>query len=162
MTCRLECPANAEEQLVRALAGKSDPAVVLDGIVEKAFKDCSDRVRALGREPDVDLLERASWIYEPKSRLQHERPELVGTAMAIRTPTHTYVHRRYESDEFYDRLADPEETTNLIGRADDLELQHELLAMLLGWLADTSDVIPWEKHPRRPKIPHGYRTAAPG
>ena len=27
--------------------------------------------------------------------------------MSLRTPTHTYVHRRYESDEFYDRLADP-------------------------------------------------------
>ena len=64
------------------------------------------------RTTDVDLLEWATWIYEPKARLQHERPGLVGTAMAIRTPTHT------------------------------------------------SDVISWDKHPRRPEIPHGSRAAA--
>lgn len=112
------------------------------------------------RVTDVELLEWAKWIYEPKARLQHECPDLVGTALAIRTPTHSYVHRRYESDEFYDRVADPQETVNLIGRADDLDLQRDLLARLLGWLADTSDVIPWEKHPRRPEIPHGARSAA--
>lgn len=111
------------------------------------------------RVTDVDLLERASWIYEPKSRLQHERPALVGTAIVLRTPTHTYVHRRYETDEFYDRLADPQEMTNLIGRPEHLDLQHELLSTLLGWLADTSDVIPRDKHPRRPPIPHGRRDA---
>ena len=113
------------------------------------------------RVTDVDLLEWAKWIYEPKARLQHERPDLVGTAMAVRTPTHTYIHRRYESDEYYDRVADPQETVNLIGREDDLDLQHRLLTELLGWLADTSDVIPWEKHPRRPEIPHGERGRPP-
>ncbi len=111
------------------------------------------------RVSDADLLEWAKWIYEPKARLQHERPELVGTAMVLRTPTHTYVHRRYESDEFYDRAIDPQETTNLIGRPEDCDLQHELLSSLLGWLADTSDVIPWQTHPRRPEIPHGRRAA---
>ena len=110
------------------------------------------------RVSDEHLFERVTQgIYEPKTRLQHQRPELVGTAIALRTPTHTYVHRRYESDEFYDRRADPAETTNLIGRPDDLELQRELLSSLLGWLADTSDVVPWEANPRRPEIVHGFR-----
>ncbi|MGB0112910.1 MAG: sulfatase-like hydrolase/transferase [Ilumatobacteraceae bacterium] len=109
------------------------------------------------RVSDVGLLERAGGIYEPKSRLQHERPDLVGTAMVLRTSTHTYVHRRYESDEFYDRIADPNEITNAIGRSTDLELQQDLLLKLLGWLADTSDVIPWTPNPRRPKIVHGFR-----
>lgn len=110
------------------------------------------------RVSDEHLFERTpSGIYEPKARLQHERPELVGTAMVLRTATHTYVHRRYESDEFYDRLADPAETTNLLGRPDDPELQRELLSKLLGWLADTSDVVPWQSNPRRPPIPHGLR-----
>jgi arylsulfatase A-like enzyme len=36
------------------------------------------------RTGDVDLLERAGWIYEPKGRLQHERPDLVGKATCIR------------------------------------------------------------------------------
>jgi len=109
------------------------------------------------RVSDDHLLEQAGFIYEAKARLQRERPELVGTAMSLRTPTHTYVHRRYESDEFYDRVADPDETTNLVGRADDLDVQQELLGLLLGWLADTSDVIPWDANPRRPKIAHGPR-----
>jgi arylsulfatase A-like enzyme len=109
------------------------------------------------RTTDASLFESAKGIYEPKSRLQRERPELVGTAMVLRTPTHTYVHRRYESDEFYDRVADPQETTNLIGREDDLDLQRTLRDQLFGWLADTSDVIPWEANPRRPRIVHGFR-----
>lgn len=111
------------------------------------------------RISDQHLFETAGFIYEAKARLQRERPELVGTALALRTPTHTYVHRRYESDEFYDRRADPDETCNLIGRADDLDLQREHLDLLLGWLADTSDVIPWQANPRRPTIVHGSRTA---
>jgi arylsulfatase A-like enzyme len=110
------------------------------------------------RVSDEPLFERVTrGIYEPKSRLQHERPELVGTAMALRTPTHTYVHRRYESDEFYDRVADPAETANVIGRSEDLDLQRQLLAQLLGWLADTSDVVPWTANPRRPEITQGFR-----
>jgi hypothetical protein len=109
------------------------------------------------RVSDDHLLERAGFIYEAKARLQREQPELVGTALSLRTPTHTYVHRRYESDEFYDRLADPDEKRNLIGRTDDLDVQQELLGLLLGWLADTSDVIPWESDPRRPEIVHGPR-----
>ncbi|MGB9347359.1 MAG: sulfatase-like hydrolase/transferase [Ilumatobacteraceae bacterium] len=109
------------------------------------------------RVTDQPRFERAKGIYEPKSRLQRERPELVGTAIALRTPTHTYVHRRYESDEFYDRLADPNEMINLIGRPEDLALQADLRDELLGWIADTSDVIPWEPNPRRPAIVHGFR-----
>lgn len=111
------------------------------------------------RVSDRQLMESISeGIYEPKSRLQSERPDTVGTAMVLRTRTHTYVHRRYEADECYDRVADPDETTNLfaIGKAppemDDLRTQ------LFGWLADTSDVIPWEANPRFPKVPHGWRT----
>ena len=111
------------------------------------------------RTTDESLFEGGKGIYEPKSRLQRERPDLVGTAIVLRTPTHTYVHRRYESDEYYDRIADPEETTNLIGRIDDLDRQQELREQLFGWLADTSDVIPWEGNPRRPEIVHGYRTS---
>jgi len=109
------------------------------------------------RTSDVDLLERAGWIYQTKADLQHERPELVGTAFALRTATHTYVHRRYEPDELYDRAHDPDETENLIDRAELAGLAASLRADLFGWLADTSDVIPWEPDPRFPDIPHGWR-----
>lgn len=111
------------------------------------------------RPGDRHLMEQTSTgIYEPKSRLQREQPELVGTAMVLRTSTHTYVHRRHEGDEFYDRRADPQETINLLTSAG--EPPPEAAAMrdqLFGWLADTTDVIPWERHPRFPKIPHGWR-----
>jgi arylsulfatase A-like enzyme len=113
------------------------------------------------RVTDADLLERAGWIYAPKAQLQHDQPELVGTAMVLRTPDHTYVHRRYEDDELYDRRADPAETRNLLGDLTDgselAERATRLRAQLLGWLADTSDVIPWQADPRLPDIEHGWR-----
>jgi arylsulfatase A-like enzyme len=109
------------------------------------------------RTSDAELLETAGWIYAAKADLQRARPDLVGTAMVLRTPTHAYVHRRYEGDELYDRVADPDETTNLIDRPDLADLATDLRDRLLGWLADTSDVIPWTPDPRFPDIPHGYR-----
>jgi arylsulfatase A-like enzyme len=110
------------------------------------------------RVTDVDLLETAGWIYAPKAQLQHDRPELVGTAMVLRTPAHAYVHRRYEGDELYDRHADPAEQRNIIDRPELAELASSLREQLFGWLADTSDVIGWQADPRSPEIPHGWRT----
>ena len=106
---------------------------------------------------DVDLFEQAGGAYETKGRLQHERPELVGKAVCVRTRTHTYVYRQCEPDELYDRLADPHETTNLAADPAHAAVLTELRASLLDWLVDTSDVIPWDKHPRFPKIPQGWR-----
>jgi len=109
------------------------------------------------RPSDQHLIEVSRGIYEPKSRLQHQQPELVGTALVLRTSTHAYVHRRFEADEFYDRRADPSETVNLLtGHRPPIEAD-QLRDLLFGWLADTSDVIPWQTDPRFPKIPHGWR-----
>ena len=77
--------------------------------------------------------------------------------MVLRTPRHSYVHRRHESDELYDREADPAEEHNLFDRPDLAEVASGLCEQLFGWLADTSDVIPWEANPRFPDIPHGWR-----
>ena len=55
------------------------------------------------RPTDEDLFERAGWIYEAKTDLQHDQPELVGTAIALRTPAYTFVYRACEGDELYDR-----------------------------------------------------------
>ncbi|MEZ5167546.1 MAG: sulfatase-like hydrolase/transferase [Acidimicrobiales bacterium] len=106
---------------------------------------------------DEELLEAPGWIYEPKGRLQREQTELVGKATCLRTPEWTYVHRLYEQDELYDRVADPSETTNLIGGPEHVGVEAELRARLTDWYLDTSDVIPWESDPRFPEIPHGYR-----
>jgi arylsulfatase A-like enzyme len=109
------------------------------------------------RPSDEALLERAGWIYEAKTELQHARPGLVGTAIALRTATHTYVYRSCEDDELYDRVADPAETTNLVHVADFAPCRDELRAQLLDWLVSTSDVIPWTPDPRFPDVVHGYR-----
>jgi arylsulfatase A-like enzyme len=104
-----------------------------------------------------DLLEVADGIYGPKADLQHARPELVGRAYALRTPTHTYVHRVEEGDELYDRRTDPRETTNLVDDPTHATVVAELRAQLLDWLADTADAIPWTPDPRFPRFPNGYR-----
>ena len=113
------------------------------------------------RPSDEHLLEAAGWIYEPKGRLQHERPDLVGLAMCVRTPEWSYVSRAYEADELYDRRRDPYETVNLLHDGD-VDGGHEDVARALqrqifDWLAETSDVIPWEKDPRFPETPQGWR-----
>ena len=79
--------------------------------------------------------------YSLKAGLQHERPELVGRAVCVRTSEWTYVHRLYEDDELYDRDADPEETTNLAAEPAHAETCRSLRDELLGWLVETSDVI---------------------
>jgi arylsulfatase A-like enzyme len=109
------------------------------------------------RVTDVDRLETAGWIYEPKARLQHEHPELVGKATCIRTPEWTFVHRLYEHDELYDRGADPYETVNLAGTGEHAATEAALRNRLLDWFVETSDVIPWQADPRFPELHHGYR-----
>ncbi len=132
------------------------PALGTPGTTHRTFACAEGGFRV----SDRDLLETAGWIYAPKAALQRARPELVGTAMVLRTSDHTYVHRRYENDELYDRRVDPAETDNLIGRTDMAGLASALRDALFGWLADTSDVIPWVSDPRFPEIPHGWRTGA--
>ena len=67
------------------------------------------------------------------------------------------MYRACEDDELYDRIADPDETTNLARRPDHASMLDELRATLLDWLAETSDVIPWKPDPRFPELVHGYR-----
>lgn len=80
--------------------------------------------------------------------------------MVLRTTDHIYVHCRYDSDELYDRKQDPAETGNLINGTDLALLASSLRDELFGWLADRSDVIPWDPDPRFREIPHGWRTDA--
>jgi arylsulfatase A-like enzyme len=98
--------------------------------------------------------------YRKKAELQRERPETVGKAISLRTGQYTYVYRLYEGDELYDRQADPGETTNLAGLPAHEAVERELRDRVLEWLLETSDVIPWEKDPRFPRVPSGTR--APG
>lgn len=110
------------------------------------------------RVTDVDLLEEPiPGPYAAKARLQRERPELVGLAVAVRTPTHTYVHRQEEGAELYDRAADPDEVHNVIGDPLYGGVALELERTLTRWLVESTDVIEWQRDPRFPAVPDGYR-----
>jgi len=106
---------------------------------------------------DSDLFERAGWLYRHKADIQHDLPDLVGKTHAVRNHTHTYVYRQCESDELYDRTADPLETTNLINDPAQSDVVENFRSALLEHLVSTSDVIPWTPDPRMPEIRHGYR-----
>lgn len=101
------------------------------------------------RPTDEALLEEVgSGPYEAKARLQHEQPELVGLATALRTTGHTYVHRPFGEDELYDRRADPDELQDLSGDPQHAAVLADLRAQLLEWSTTTADVIRWERDPR--------------
>lgn len=145
----------AETEASHTHFGKSLLGVINDPSMEHRAFACAE---GGFRISDNHLMEKVGrGIYEPKLRLQREQPDKVGTALVIRTTSHTYVHRRYEADEFYDRIADPHETTNLLATGERPATADELQALLFGWLADTSDVVSWDANPRSPKIPHGWR-----
>lgn len=86
--------------------------------------------------------------YGLKAELQHERPDLVGRAIAMRTADWTYVYRAEEPDELYDRSADPHETTNLADDPLHAERCRRSRDEVLSWLVETSDVIPARRDPR--------------
>lgn len=86
--------------------------------------------------------------YDLKHALEVERPELVGKVVAMRTPDWTYVSRRHDDDELYDRRADPTERVNLVAQPERAATVAELRGRMLEWLVETSDVLPPEGDPR--------------
>jgi arylsulfatase A-like enzyme len=118
------------------------------------------------RKEDEPLFERPGGEYALKGALQHAEPELVGKAFCLRTREWSYVWRQYEGEELYDRTADPAESRNLLAdgarSAALAETTRALRDRLFGWLADTSDVVPWRGDPRFPEIAHGQHTAFEG
>ncbi|MBO6565694.1 MAG: sulfatase-like hydrolase/transferase [Pseudomonadales bacterium] len=125
------------------------------------FKDPQHAIRqaafsegGFSRE-EQHLFETPTGEYAKKGALQREQPDVVGKAYCVRTSEHTYVYRLYERDELYERVTDPYETNNLLAENPDHSAAVPLKSMLLDWLAATTDVIPWEAHPRFPRIPHG-------
>jgi hypothetical protein len=80
--------------------------------------------------------------YELKGALQHEHPELVGRAIAVRTKDWTYVYRSCEQDELYDLQRDPDELANIADEPANDAICRQLRDQILNWLVETSDVIP--------------------
>jgi len=101
------------------------------------------------------LVQEEPWLetgddgaYRHKQEIQHQRPELVGRAIALRTHDWCYVERLYEGAELYDRRRDPRETTNLAGRPEHAALERELRDRIFRWLFETSDIVPPRRDPR--------------
>ncbi len=90
--------------------------------------------------------------YDLKAALQHELPELVGKAVAMRTAEWTYVYRLYEGDELYHRPDDPGELVNLIGRPELAATEAELRGRIMRFLVETGDVFPWQEDERFPAV----------
>jgi arylsulfatase A-like enzyme len=86
--------------------------------------------------------------YLLKGTLQHEHPELVGRAIALRDRDWTFVYRSQEQDELYDRQRDPREQENLATDPAYDETCRRLREQILAWLVETSDVIPRHRDPR--------------
>lgn len=103
-------------------------------------------------EAEEPQLEPAFFPYDHKANLQHEQPKLVGKAVAVRTHRWTYVERLYEGPELYDRLTDPHERVNLAGRTEFADVQLRLREAIHRWLLETTDVMPYDEHPRFPVV----------
>jgi arylsulfatase A-like enzyme len=107
------------------------------------------------------LLETPGFPYDLKGKAEHDRPETVGKAVAVRSADWTYVWRLYEPPELYDRATDPDEIHNLAGKPEHAAVEAELGAELLRWMVETGDVMPWSEDPRFPTIELPVPAGAP-
>ncbi|WP_055555076.1 sulfatase-like hydrolase/transferase [Streptomyces sp. NBRC 110028] len=103
-------------------------------------------------EEEEPQLERPAYPYDLKGDLQHERPHLVGKAVAVRDRDWTYVWRLYEPPELYHRRDDPHETVNLAGRPEHTATERRFEQALLRWQVETADIIPAATDPRFPPV----------
>jgi arylsulfatase A-like enzyme len=128
--------------------GTSWLATIYDGTPHKEYA-FSEGGFLKSEEP---LVEKAKWPYDLKAKLQHEDTSLVGKAIAMRSKEWTYIYRLYEPGELYDRVKDPKELHNLSANPEMQHVVRMLEGVLLRWLVEKGDVMPWTKDPRRSKI----------
>jgi choline-sulfatase len=89
-----------------------------------------------------------SHIYYPKGKLQQDVPESVCRTTSIRTRTHKLVRRPLGVSELYDLTEDGREVRNVYGREEYAAVQRALEERMLDWYVHTSDVVPYDEHPR--------------
>ena len=87
-------------------------------------------------------------LYEPKTRLQNERPETITRCAAVRTQRYKYIARPNDQSELYDCVADPKLANNRFGESSMRAVQESLERRLTNWYIDTSGVPPTERDPR--------------
>ncbi|KAK7426881.1 hypothetical protein QQZ08_006627 [Neonectria magnoliae] len=101
---------------------------------------------------EESLLEQAPYPYDLKAGLQHEDTALAGKAISLRDETWTYVYRLYEPAELYHRQNDPCELHNLAQDYAHKTLVDQLEKVILKWLLEGADVMPWASNPRFPEV----------
>lgn len=129
--------------------GKSWVPVLVGDATEHKQYAFSEGGFLLEEEP---LLEQAPFPYDIKAILQHEDTSLVGKAISLRDEKFTYIYRLYEPAELYDRIEDPHEMHNLAGEEDFRTLVDRYEKVILKWLVNGSDFLPWQKDNRFPPV----------
>ncbi|KAF1837924.1 sulfatase [Decorospora gaudefroyi] len=97
------------------------------------------------------LLEQGPWPYDIKGALQHNKTELVGKAVSIRSKEYTYIYRMYEADELY-RRNDTQESHNLAAEPAFADVRLEMRDTIMRWMVETADTLPWILDERGPKV----------
>jgi len=143
VTCRHTHFARSMLPQLAGAPGDADRAVFAEGGYDRHEPHCFEGV-AGGFEDVSD----PNGIYYPKVRQQQEHPESVCRCTMIRTATQKLVHRPGDISELYDLASDPQELTNLHGRAQQAGVQQQLERRLLDWYVHTSDVVPWTRESR--------------
>jgi len=103
-----------------------------------------------------------SGLYEPKTRLQNEKPADVARCAAIRTRTHKLIERPGGLSELYDVRRDPANAINLIDDARSVQVRTDLRQRLADWYITTSGVPANDKDPRGLPPPSRPTTSAVG
>ena len=98
------------------------------------------------------MLEQGAYPYDLKGALQHEDTTLVGKAIAIRDETWAYIYRLYEPAELYHRVDDPYEMHNLAADPSKKSIVDRLEKVILKWLVEGSDFMPWDSDARFPQV----------
>jgi choline-sulfatase len=128
---------------LRGEDGDPDRAAFAEGGYDPHEPHCFE-----GRDAGPQAGRGPEMIYYRKGRLQQTHPQSVCRSFMVRTNTHKLIHRTADTCELYDMAGDPQELRNLHGRPEVAEVQRELEARLLRWLATTSDVTPVDEDPR--------------
>ncbi|KAI0480286.1 sulfatase [Xylariaceae sp. FL0804] len=98
------------------------------------------------------LLEQAPYPYDIKAALQHQDTTLVGKAVACRSKEWTFIYRLYEPPELYSRKDDPRELHNLAEVPEHAAVRTKMEAVVLKFMVESSDFLPWLKDPRFPNV----------
>lgn len=70
----------------------------------------------------------------------------------MRNKEWTYVYRIYEQAELYSRLRDPGEVHNLSGLPEYAHVEASMREVILKWMVETSDLLPWQRDARFPQV----------